>query len=98
VTTTRTFVAAIAASALLILSRAEAAPVSDPERSPVDASALGAAVRANVNALELLVGVAEAGNTEAMNFLGVLYAIGSQVPRDYSVALYSIVATEPGVR
>jgi TPR repeat protein len=87
-TTTRTFVAAIAASAFLILSTAEAAPVSDPEGSAVDAAALGAAVRANANALELLVGVAEAGNTEAMNFLGVLYAIGSQVPRDYPMALY----------
>ena len=85
-TTMRNFVAAIAASALLILSSAEAAPVSDPEGSPVDASALGAAVRAN--AIELLVGAAEAGHTEAMNVLGVLYAIGSQVPRDYPMALY----------
>lgn len=87
-TTARTFVAAIAMSALLMLSRAEAAPVSDPEGSPVDAAALGAAVRTNPNALELLVGAAEAGNTEAMNFLGVLYAIGSQVPQDYPMALY----------
>ena len=82
-TTTRDFVAAIA-SALLILSSAEKRAVSDPDA--VDASALGAAVRAN--AIELLVGAAEAGNTEAMNVLGVLYAIGSQVPRDYPTALY----------
>ena len=86
--TARTFVAAIAASAFLILPRAEAAPVGNPEGGQVDASALGAAVTANANALELLVGAAEAGNTEAMNFLGVMYAIGSQVPRDYSMALY----------
>jgi hypothetical protein len=71
-----------------MLSGAEAAPGGNPEGSPVDASALGAAVRVNAGALELLVGAAEAGNTEAMNFLGVLYAIGSQVPRDYPMALY----------
>ena len=87
-TTMRTFVAAIAASALLMLSSADAAPFGDPEGSPVDASALGAAVRANASALELLVDAAETGNTEAMNFLGVAYAIGSQVPRDYPTALY----------
>jgi TPR repeat protein len=87
-TTARTTVAAIAASALLILSSAEAAPVSDPLGSPVDASALGAEVSANMSALELLVGAAEAGNAQAMNFLGVLYASGSQLPRDYSMALY----------
>ena len=87
-TTARTFVAALATSALLMLSRAEAAPFGDPEGSPVDTSALAAAVTANASALELLVGAAEDGNTEAMNFLGVLYAIGSQVPRDYPMALY----------
>lgn len=87
-TTMRTFVAAIAASALLMLSRAEAAPASDPEQSPVDAFAPGATVTANASALELLVGAAEAGNAQAMNFLGVLFATGSQVPRDYPMALY----------
>ncbi len=87
-TTARTFVAAIAASALLILSRAEAAPVGEPDGRWANAPALGAAVNANASAPELLVGAAEAGNTEAMNFLGVLYAIGTQVPRDYSTALH----------
>jgi TPR repeat protein len=87
-TTPRTIVAAIAASALLMLASAEAAPVSDPEGSLVDASALGAEVRANASGLELLVGAAEAGNPAAMNFLGVLYASGSQLPRDYSMAIY----------
>ena len=42
-TTTRTFVAAIAAGTLLVLSSAEAASVSDAEGSPVDTSALVAA-------------------------------------------------------
>ena len=42
-TTARTFVATIAASALLMLSRAEVSPVNEPEGSPLDASALGAA-------------------------------------------------------
>ena len=84
-TTPRTFLAAIAASAFFIMPTAEAAPVSVPEGSPVDAVALAAAVRANANGLELLVGAAEAGSTEAMNFLGVLYAIGTQVPRDFPI-------------
>ena len=30
---------------------------------------------------------AEAGDAEAMNSLGVLYFIGTQVPRDYATAL-----------
>ena len=64
-----------------MLASAEAAPVSDPEGSPVDASALGAAVRANASVLELLVGAAEAGNTEAMNFAQALLGVVHARPR-----------------
>jgi hypothetical protein len=38
--------------------------------------------------VETLVGVAESGNVDAMNLLGVLYTTGTQVPRDTSMALY----------
>ena len=38
--------------------------------------------------VEMLVGVAESGNVDAMNLLGVLYTTGTQVPRDTSMALY----------
>ena len=38
--------------------------------------------------VEMRVGVAESGNVDAMNLLGVLYTTGTQVPRDTSMALY----------
>ena len=38
--------------------------------------------------VETLVKVAESGNVDAMNILGVLYTMGTQVPRDTSMALY----------
>jgi TPR repeat protein len=38
--------------------------------------------------VETLVYVAESGNVDAMNLLGVLYTIGSEVPRDTTMALY----------
>jgi TPR repeat protein len=38
--------------------------------------------------IETLVSVAETGNVDAMNLLGVLYMTGTQVARDTSMALY----------
>ena len=85
--------AAVAASALLALSPAMAAPQlaasagqanpNAPERSPPITPN-----QQNPISFELLVGAAEAGNVEAMNMLGVLYTLGTLVPRDYSMALY----------
>ena len=40
-----------------------------------------------VTTLDLLVAAADAGDAEAMNSLGVLYFMGTQVPRDYATAL-----------
>ena len=39
-------------------------------------------------AVEMLFSVAETGNVDAMNLLGVLYTTGTQVARDTSMALY----------
>jgi uncharacterized protein len=37
---------------------------------------------------ELLTAAAQAGDADAMNILGVAYAAGADVPRDYAMALY----------
>ncbi|HEV2978088.1 MAG TPA: tetratricopeptide repeat protein [Casimicrobiaceae bacterium] len=85
--------AAIAATALLALSQAMAAPqptasagqanLEAPERFPPITPN-----QPNPIPFESLVAAAEAGNAEAMNLLGVLYTLGTLVPRDYSMALY----------
>jgi TPR repeat protein len=85
--------AAIAATTLLALSQAIAAPQPTtsageanpnvPERSPAITLNLP-----NPLPLESLRDAAAAGNVEAMNLLGMLYTLGSLVPRDYSLALY----------
>jgi TPR repeat protein len=85
--------AAIAATTLLALSQAMAAPQpttsageanpNAPERFPPITPN-----QPNPIPFESLVGAAEAGNVEAMNLLGVLYTLGTLVPRDYSMALY----------
>jgi len=85
--------AAIAATTLLVLSQAIAGPLpaasaaqaipNAPERFPPITPN-----QPNPIPFESLVGAAEAGNAEAMNLLGVLYTLGTGVPRDYSMALY----------
>lgn len=85
--------AALAATTLLALSQAMAAAQPStsagganpnaPERSPPITLNLP-----NASPLESLRDAAEAGNVEAMNLLGVLYTLGTLVPRDYSLALY----------
>ena len=84
----RNFAAATAASALLWVPHAEAAVAGDSGWYALDASTPVTAAAANQAALDVLVTEAEAGDLEAMNFLGVLYVIGGQVSRDYSTALF----------
>lgn len=86
-------VAATAASALLALfGAAPAAEIADStgkaNPSEVAPSAPGATLVPAPSALESLVVAATAGDVAAMNDLGVLYTLGGQVPRDYSMALY----------
>jgi TPR repeat protein len=45
-------------------------------------------VMPKVAVLESLVSVAQSGNVDAMNLLGVLYTTGTEVPRDTTMALY----------
>ena len=87
----RTSIAAIAATALLAISGAEAAlhratSISDTDPSGARAFALEAPT--TTTPLDALVRAAEAGNVDTMNLLGVLYTLGMYVPRDYSKALY----------
>jgi TPR repeat protein len=87
----RTSVVAVAVIVLLALSGAEAAPQPAAPTGEEDWSASGLpapGAATSATPLELLVGTAAAGNVEAMNLLGVLYTLGVQVPRDYSMALY----------
>ena len=78
----RNLLAAMAAVGLL-LSGARASSIADPVAN-VD---VVATTSLKVTTLDLLVGAADAGDAEAMNSLGVLYYMGTQVPRDYATAL-----------
>jgi TPR repeat protein len=89
----RIFAGVIAATALLTLSEAqtaaqpaESAGAASP-KAP-DLSPRSAAIVTRATALDVVVGAAAAGNVEAMNLLGVLYTLGTQVPQDYSLAMY----------
>ena len=78
--------AVITASFFLTLSGAQSATPSDAESPHAPKSSSSSTVQ-NATAFDLLVGAAEAGNVDAMNLLGVLYTVGTQVPRDYSLAI-----------
>jgi len=85
--------AAIAATTLLALSQAMAAPQPTASAGQANLDAPGrfppiTPNQPNPIPFESLVAAAEAGNAEAMNLLGVLYTLGTLVPRDYSLALY----------
>jgi hypothetical protein len=85
--------AAIAATTLLALSQAMAAPQPTAPAGEANPNAPKQFLPITPNQpipipFESLVGAAEAGNVEAMNLLGVLYTLGTPVPRDYSMALY----------
>jgi TPR repeat protein len=84
---------AIAATMLLALSQAMAAPqpaVSAGEANPSAPEQFPPITPNQPNPIpfESLAGAADAGNAEAMNLLGMLYTLGTLVPRDYSLALY----------
>jgi TPR repeat protein len=82
--------AVIAASALLMLGAARAAP---PDLWRVDGNGVVPALittpaSENADLFEWLGEAAENGNVEVMNLLGVLYVGNAKVPTDYSMALY----------
>ena len=92
-TSIRTLAATIAALAVLGLYEAKATAQPVTSKDNADLSAPDPApsitfVLPRPTLLESLVGVAESGNVDAMNLLGVLYITGAQVPRDTSMALY----------
>jgi len=84
----RTMTGVLVAGTLMALSTAHAALGGDEQRRPLDSSPPAGTVTPNPDAGDLLLRAAEAGNAEAMNILGVLFVVGSRVPRDYSTALY----------
>ena len=81
----RTLLAAMAAVGLL-LSGARASSITDPGPSVANVAVV-VTTSLQVTTLDLLVAAADAGDAEAMNGLGVLYFMGTQVPRDYATAL-----------
>ena len=83
----RTTAGVLIAGTLMALSTAHAA-LGDEQRRPLDSSPPAGTVTPNPDAGDLLLRAAEAGNAEAMNILGVLFVVGTRVPRDYPTALY----------
>ncbi len=84
----RAVFAALSASALLLLSQADAAPIFGGGSNAAVMSAPGASAVQSQSSLEALLDEAQGGDVEAMNFLGVLYASTAQLTGDYSMALF----------
>jgi TPR repeat protein len=87
----RMHVAALAAGALLSGAAAPAettAPTGEASRNELAPFTPGTMPAPVQSAIESLIAAAAAGSADAMNDLGVLYTVGGQVPRDYSMALY----------
>jgi TPR repeat protein len=88
----RILAATLAAIAVVTLSENEAAAQPAASNDNTDRSAPQppsiTLVLPKPTTVETLVGVAESGNVDAMNLLGVLYTTGTQVPRDTTMALY----------
>jgi TPR repeat protein len=87
----RILAASLAAIAVLALSEAAAQPAASNDSRDPSAPQLPPSITfvlPKPTVAETLVGVAESGNVDAMNLLGVLYTTGTQVPRDTSMALY----------
>ena len=78
--------AVIAASFFLTLSGAHCATSSDAASPNAPTNSYSSTVE-DATDLDVLVGAAEAGNVDAMNLLGVVYTVGTLVPRDYSLAI-----------
>lgn len=81
----RTLVAVMAAAGLL-LPGARASSIFDPGPSMATVAVTVTSPWSETT-LDSLVGAAGAGDAEAMNSLGVLYFMGTSVPRDYATAL-----------
>jgi hypothetical protein len=87
----RILAASLAAIAVLAVSEATGQPATSndgPDPSAPRQPPSITFVLPKPSAVETLVSVAESGNVDAMNLLGVLYMTGTQVPRDTSMALY----------
>ena len=81
----RTFLTAMAAAGLL-LSGARASSITDFDVGVANV-AVTVTTPLKMTTLDSLVEAALGGDAEAMNSLGVLYFMGTQVPRDYATAL-----------
>ncbi len=88
----RILAATLAAIAVLALSGHEAgaqpAALNDSTEASAPQPPSSPFVVPKSTVVETLVRVAESGNVDAMNLLGVLYTTGTQVPRDTTMALY----------
>ena len=88
----RTLAATLGAIAVLTLfqhqAAAQPAASNDSPESPAAQPPSITLVLPQAVAIETLVGVAESGNVDAMNLLGVLYTTGTQVERSTTMALY----------
>ena len=85
-------VATLAAIALFALPENDARAQPQASNDPAEASRAQppsiTLVLPRATTVETLVRVAESGNVDAMNLLGVLYTTGLEVPRDTTMALY----------
>jgi len=84
----RLLAGALAASAVLVLPAANAAPVEDRQPNVIDGSPSAGVATPDQGDLDIVLRAVEAGNAEAMNILGVAYVVGTPVPRDYAKALF----------
>jgi TPR repeat protein len=87
----RILTASLAAIAVLAVSEASGQPATSndsPGSSAPQQPPSITFVLPKPSVVETVVSVAESGNVDAMNLLGVLYMTGTQVARDTSMALY----------
>ena len=88
----RILAATLAAIAVFTVSendaRAEPAASNDSTEASASQPRSITLVLPKAIAVETLVRVADSGNVDAMNLLGVLYTTGTEVPRDTTMALY----------
>ena len=78
--------AAIAATGMFV-AYAQASSITDARSGNPGTTISQVTITVQAAALDLLVAMAKAGDSQAMNSLGVLYVMGTDVPRDYQTAL-----------
>lgn len=78
---------AIAVSGFLTAASADASTLTGSDPSAQGAPVARATTTLTVTTLDTLIAASDARDTEATNSVGVLYAMGTQVPRDYATAL-----------